>query len=252
MSSPKIQKKISRSYHAKSEADRRAIVKRRERTTLKRHGVRNAGGTEESIRKKNETLIENYGSLKNAYKLRNEKSKETCLKRYGVDWMSQLESAKEKARKTWMRKYGVPSPMQNPEVFQRFLKSGYRKRWVRFKDGTRLIIQSNAEQFVVRNLLKQGWKVEAPDFSIPYKLKGHDHRYHPDFVISKGRRKRVIEVKSPYTLEKDLRKNLQKFRFANKFCERRGMKFILCILSGVDNLQRIISPTKAEVLNSLN
>jgi len=207
MSSPKIQKKISRIYHAKSETDRRAIVKRRERTSLKKYGVHNAGGTEESL---------------------------------------------SKARKTWMQKCGVPSPLQSSEIFQRAIKSGYRKRWVRFKDGTRLIIQSKAEQFVVRKLLKQGWKVEAPDFSIPYTLGGNRHRYHPDFVVSKGKKKRLIEVKSTYTLEKDLRKNLQKFRSANKFCEQRGMKFIVCILSGAKILQRLISPTKAEVLSSIS
>lgn len=60
----------------------------------------------EGQRKRLETLSKMYGSVKEAYKNVSEKSKQTCLIRYGKEYIFQVEEFKEKAKQTRLEKYG--------------------------------------------------------------------------------------------------------------------------------------------------
>lgn len=142
--------------------------------------------------------------------------------------------------------------LQNPEIWAKATKSGYRKRRVRFKGGTVLTIQGAHEQAVVSGLLRLGWVVVAPEFSIRYTLDRKYHYYHPDFLITKEGRSILLEVKSEYTLTKDLDKNLAKFRAANRYCRKNGMTFVLCMLKktakGGSKVFSCVFPTKRTAL----
>lgn len=47
------------------------------------------------------------------------KVKQTIIKRYGVENVSQLDSVKEKKKQTLQKNYGVDSPLQSKEIYQR-------------------------------------------------------------------------------------------------------------------------------------
>ena len=49
----------------------------------------------------------------------NEKRKQTCLNKYGVENVHQLESVKEKTKETCLKVYGVDNPAKNEQVKQK-------------------------------------------------------------------------------------------------------------------------------------
>ena len=79
----------------------------REKTTMERYGVKNAGFTEESQRKIKQHSLEKYGTewvtQSDEFK---EKAKKTCLEKYGVENAHQNEDVKRKAAQTCLDRYG--------------------------------------------------------------------------------------------------------------------------------------------------
>jgi hypothetical protein len=75
---------------------------KRKMTNLKKHGVENYV----NIEKRKETLYRENGFYNNG----REKSKETCIVRYGVDNVSKIEDVKTKKIETTMKSWGVPNP----------------------------------------------------------------------------------------------------------------------------------------------
>jgi hypothetical protein len=65
------------------------------------------------INKKKETLIKNYGILKQKIK---EQTKKTNLERYGVENPAKSEIVKEKIKKTNLERYGVSCSLHNDDV----------------------------------------------------------------------------------------------------------------------------------------
>jgi hypothetical protein len=61
---------------------------------------------------------------------------------------------------------------------------------------------------------------------IRYKVDGKWHYYIPDFLVGNV----VEEIKSTWTMKKDLKKNRAKFRAATKWCREHGMKFRLKVV----------------------
>ena len=73
----------------------------------------------------NEIFVKNYINMikskntfcrKCSYILSKEKTKKTCLEKYGVDNPLQNEEIKEKIKNTCKEKYGVDNPLKNKEV----------------------------------------------------------------------------------------------------------------------------------------
>ena len=98
-------------------------IKQKERN-LKKYGVENVSQIKSVKEKKEKTLIKHFGSTENAYiernkkskktisdiddfyKIRNKKNKETCLKKYGVENVSQLAEVKNKKKETMISNFG--------------------------------------------------------------------------------------------------------------------------------------------------
>lgn len=59
---------------------------------------------------------------------RENSKKEYCLKHYGVEYVTQLDSMKEKSKKTLLEKYGVDNITKLPEVIKR-RKQNNKKKW---------------------------------------------------------------------------------------------------------------------------
>ena len=70
------------------------------------------------------TKIDKYGSFKNIYK----KCIDTCVERYGVTNISQLESVKEKKKETTYKHYSVENPSQS-EVVKKKMKNTFLKKY---------------------------------------------------------------------------------------------------------------------------
>jgi hypothetical protein len=60
----------------------------------------------EHIVSRYKTILEKYGNSKDYNKYINESRKETCLEKYGVEYITQLDSYKEKRKNTLKEKYG--------------------------------------------------------------------------------------------------------------------------------------------------
>lgn len=60
----------------------------------------------EHIFKRNETVIEKYGDFQSYFKHSNDRKIESCLEKYGVEYVTQTESYKKKRKETLKEKYG--------------------------------------------------------------------------------------------------------------------------------------------------
>lgn len=115
------------------------IVKRREKSCLERYGVRNPLQVAEIKQKVIDTNKQRYGGQPAADKdiqakirqtninrygyaaFNHSKSEQTCIEKYGVTNVSQLESTKAKVRKSLSKRYSadITSPMQAESVKQK-------------------------------------------------------------------------------------------------------------------------------------
>jgi len=90
---------------------RKCLCKQIAKRNLEKYGVKNVSQLAEIKNKKKETMISNFGSLENAYKERNEKTKKTIKKKPNF-----FKEISEKAEKTCLEKYGVKNVSQLAEI----------------------------------------------------------------------------------------------------------------------------------------
>lgn len=106
------------------------------KTSLERYGVDSPSKVKEIIEKGHKTMMERYGTVSTAqfidyskidYQARNEKSKKTCLEKYGVDNAAKADCVKETTKQNNLKKYGVEYPQELEEVKEKqrqtFLKN---------------------------------------------------------------------------------------------------------------------------------
>jgi G:T-mismatch repair DNA endonuclease (very short patch repair protein) len=101
------------------------------------------------------TLKESSSSEK-----RNKKFKSTCLKRYGVDNISQITEVKEKKKKTFLKNYGVDNIWKSKDYYEwldNFMLEKYNKKRIGGSTEAR------------SDIAKKMWKSFDPDFK-KYKI----------------------------------------------------------------------------------
>lgn len=171
-----------------------------------------------SYEKMQYTFSERYGA-KNVFALSKTKLKiqDTMMRRYGVKNPQQLSNIREQTKDTLIRKYGVPYPAQSAVIFEKMQRSLNAARY-KIKTGVlpsgKEIQYQGYELHVVLRLIEIGIPEEdiliqsAEIPTITYFSSGREHRYFPDiFIPSKHL---LIEVKSVYTWQCDMEKNLAK------------------------------------------
>jgi len=162
------------------------------------------------------TKLERYG---NENFTNRKKSNETCLEKYGVENVSQSDIIKKRKCETSIINYGVEYPSQNKDVFNKQQKSALRL--IKYKN-TDLYYQGTYElDFLDKYYDKL--EISKNKKSIKYIYKNKIKYYHPDFYFDKLNL--IIEIKSDYTLVKELDKNLAK----QKSCVEFGYNFIFII-----------------------
>lgn len=122
------------------------------KTCLKRYGVKNGGGSKETIEKNEKYFLEKYG-VTTPFKDPNvkEKIKQTNIEKYGVENPHQNKIIKEKIEQTCLKRYGKKTYLQSDEFKKNFLKYKKKRRETLKKHNK--LTMSKAESYVL-NLLK--------------------------------------------------------------------------------------------------
>lgn len=95
------------------------------------YGVDNVSQLDFVKKQKQESLIEHFGSLENAYKERQLKSNETLINKYG-SLEDYRKFQQELSRQTYMEKYGVNNPFQSEEVKEKIRETNLKKYGVEY------------------------------------------------------------------------------------------------------------------------
>ena len=191
-------------------------------TMLKRHGVENPFDSDEFQELARETVKDLYG-VTNVFASPEvqEKIRKTCLDRYGVENPGWTKDSQRKIKKTNLLKYGVEHAgslgwYRTKKVTDAFGKihcvQGYEDR----------VVLDVSKQKSVKRIVSDAAKLPK----IKYKgSNGNLRTYYPDLGVVKTSGKALIEVKSGWTLNVDLKNNLAKFASATDYCEGKKWDF---------------------------
>lgn len=143
---------------------------------------------------------------------------ETLIEVYGVDHNLKIPEIIEKRKNTWIKNYGVEHPMKDINIFYKvfynsvlqykdyIFPSGRIEKIQGYEDKTLDELLSNGineDDIIVNDI-----EIEKYIGQIYYEFNNKTHRYYPDIFIKSINT--IIEVKSSYTYEKDIEKNLLK------------------------------------------
>lgn len=179
-----------------SPAKSKIVLDKMKSTCMERYGVEQPSKLNKFIEKAKSTKLERYGDVN--YTNTN-KNKETCMGRYGVDNVSKLDWVKEKKIETTLKNYGVDHPMKCRDIYLKSFKHKYYNG---------IYYQSSNELMFIKFCEKNNIEIVDPTFNIHYELQGKCSTYYPDFYLPKYNL--VCEIKSTYTLNVDIDKNISK------------------------------------------
>lgn len=152
------------------------------------------------------------------------KFKEFCQENYGVDNVFQLEEVKEKSRQTCLKKYNVEYCMQDPTIQKKAMSTAFHTRKkVTYKDHIWYV--QGYEPFCIKDLLKNfkpNEIIAGEDSDIPssgYTFNGKRKVWHPDIYLPTI--KKLIEIKSTWTYNKAAEQIKAKIEQCDYDCELR-------------------------------
>lgn len=253
-----------------------SVNRKKRKIFLQKYGVDNPSKHEGVKQKKRETSKRNFGK---------EHWTQAFLSRFDVDNPMWDEAAKEKVRATCLKRYGVDNASKSKEVIAKITKSMHailrdpkkRKAFIqavadakqekygdpyaghRFKTydvedhNGRIHSVQGYERFAIQDLagresVKSIKSRNVP--RVPYEHNG-DRTYLPDLVaILRSGERRLIEVKSPFTLRIDMERNIAKFQAAERMCAKNKATFWLALVKDSDKSVRWIK-NPAEYAKSL-
>lgn len=184
-----------------------------------------------------------------------EKTRQTLLKRYGVDNPSKSEIIKDKKRKTLIENYGVEYGLQSDEIMkkrdqtmiQRFgtkqamhvphlvekaMRNGSGRCSVErytTKFGDTINVQGSYEKSFAQLCEDSDVKITNGP-CIDYTLDGACKKYFVDFKIFKDNKIWLVEIKSSYYFKKYKKACLAKKAAAIEFCKNKNIEdYILMI-----------------------
>ena len=182
-------------------------------TCLNKYGKESYSETKEYKLKARERNLEinkcEYYFQSKEFKIKSEK---TQIERYGVSKYNNPEKNKE----TCLKRYGCEYISQNPEIFKKQQLSGYR-----IKEYKNMTYQGSYELDFLMNFYDK-LKIEKPK-SIRYNYNDKTKIYFPDFYLPEYNL--IVEIKSKYTYE--LHKELNECKKLSVL--ERGYNFIFII-----------------------
>jgi len=209
-----------------------AIKDKKSNTCMKNYGVTSWLKLREKVK---ESMLEKHG-VEHALNspLIKERMYNKLFLKYGVDNVSKLTVVKKKKEETCFNNYGTVNPSQNKDIFKKQLLSSYKIIYYNdelFSQGTyELDFLNYCENKDIINLVSNG-----P--SVKYILESNNtkHVYHADFFIESYNL--IVEIKSKYTYEVDLEKNLMK----KKYSELNGYNFLFIINKDYSKMDKIFN-----------
>ena len=122
----------------------------------------------------------------------------------------QVQEIKDKSVQTCLKKYNVNYPSQDPEISEKQQKNAFKTKSYIFPDGVIIQLQGY-EPFLLDILVKEGYtsndiitsRKDVPE--IWYINNDNKCRYYCDVYIPKTNT--IYEVKSKWTYEKDIERN---------------------------------------------
>lgn len=188
-------------------------------TNLEKYGVENVNYSQEIIEKKKINSLLKYGfESPNSSEIVKDNKRKSCLEKFGVEYNWQSENTKNKIKKTNLERYGVEHCMQNEEIYIKTQISGFNLK--HYLD-TDVVYRGKYE---LDFLNKYYNKIEIKNSQkIKYTFENKQKIYYPDFYYPLLNL--IIEIKSDYTYNKYLQKNLEK----QKACLEQGYNFIFII-----------------------
>lgn len=232
----KVKKNNMAKHGVESTLQLREVREKGKVTMLERYGTEHALQNEEIKQKRVETYIDRFGAenpLQNPEILA--KRKKTNLERHGVEEVLQSPEMQERIRQIMTDTYGAANPLQcptikekkdktceerygdrdimhNPEIFEKVVKNSFKRKEFTMPSGA-IVTYQGYEDVALRELLQTLQESDIindvkkmPKFM--YEFEGKEHRYYPDIYIPS--QKRIIEVKSEYTYNKQLEQNQSK------------------------------------------
>jgi len=208
-------KTILEKYGCENVSQIENVKDKKRKTCLKNYNVEIPSQSNIILSKMKNTCIEKYGFENPAQseKIKN-KMKNTCIEKYGVNHPFRLEKVRNKSKITLIKRYGVDHPMKNESIFNKQRSSAFS-----VKKNNGLFYQGTYELDFILFCLSENIKIHNG----PVITYNGNHKYYPDFLIPKFNL--IIEIKSLYTYEKELEKNIQK----KEACLLNGYNFIFIV-----------------------
>jgi hypothetical protein len=216
------------------------------------YNCNNVFQNEEVKEKSKQTLMKKLG-VDNSMKSEatKEKSKKTCFKNWGVKFSFQSKNNKIKTKQKNLKKYNCENVFQNEEIKQK-IKQGYIKKYnVEYPSQVKEIHEkqqmSGFKTKYYKELFYRGtYELDflekyystlniTKSSSIKYFYENKNKIYYPDFFLSKYNL--IVEIKSDYIYNKYLQKNLAK----QQACLDRGYNFIFIINKNYEEFEKIIN-----------
>lgn len=222
--SPKLAKKAKKTmiekYGVESALQCRETKEKVKNTNLKKYGYEYPLQNKEIHKKYEQTCLEKYGTVNSfqspqtkitfgeRYGVDNpsqidghgEKVKETCLEKYGNEKFFASKHFKEEYKKTSLKKYGTEYPMQNEEVFKRYLSTlrySYSLKNYKTKSGKNITYQSNTELEFIKLCEQHNIEIFDGDV-IDYVWNNKNKKYFSDFKIMLGGKSKIVEIKDKH------------------------------------------------------
>ena len=120
------------------------------------------------------------------------KSKETCIKKYGVPNVSQCEEIKNKREKTFLKKYGVKNPFECEEIKEKIYETNLKKYGVKFSSQN----EQTREKFINTCINKYGVSNPNKTKEVKEKIKKTNlEKYGVEYTMqSKEIKRKAIET----------------------------------------------------------
>ncbi len=217
------EKKYGVSYYSQSNDFKQKV----EETSYKKWGVSNYAKTDEYKKKSKETSNKKWGV--DHYLMNSDnylKLIKTIKEKYNVNNPSKINGVNiEKRKKTNLEKYGCEHAIQNEDIFLKCFKNR--------KKINNLYYDSKNELKFIELCISNNIYIERMK-GVKYNFDSSDKIYYPDFFLPNYNL--IVEIKSKWTYNIDLDKNLAK----REQCLKNGYDFIFIIDNNFDEIKNIL------------
>jgi len=211
-------------YGVENPLQNKDIKNKQENTCIRKYGKINPLLCAEIQEKRKNTMIQNYGvdNPSNSKEIQ-EKRKSIFVEKYGVDNPLKNKVIKEKQNITIIEKYGVENISQNQHIQEKIQYNS--RKFKEFKMPSGQIRKIQGFEHLALNELLQNYdetliKTDRKDVPrIKYKYDDTVKYYFPDIFIP--HENKLIEVKSEYTLNSNIKLNYSK----RDACIEQGYKY---------------------------